>query len=74
MDPKTGSPLENEMISVTVRTSNAMSADGYDNVLIGMGIKKAFTFLKYHKGLEAYFIYQDADGTVRDTASLGFFK
>ena len=23
---------------------------------------------------EAYFIYQDADGTVRDTASLGFFK
>ena len=74
MDPKTGSPLENEMISVTVRTSNAMSADGYDNVLIGMGIKKAFAFLKNHKGLEAYFIYQDADGTVRDTASLGFFK
>ena len=51
-----------------------MSADGYDNVLIGMGIKKAFAFLKKHKGLEAYFIYQDADGTVRDTASLGFFK
>ena len=74
MDPKTGSPLENEMISVTVRTSNAMSADGYDNVLIGMGLKKAFAFLKKHKGLEAYFIYQDANGTVRDTASLGFFK
>ena len=74
MDPKTGSPLENELISVTVRTSNAMSADGYDNVLIGMGIEKAFNFLKRHKGLEAYFIYQDTDGTVRDTASLGFFK
>jgi thiamine biosynthesis lipoprotein len=74
MDPKTGSPLENELISVTVRTSNAMSADGYDNVLIGMGIEKAFNFLKRHKGLEAYFIYQDADGTVRDTASMGFFR
>ena len=74
MDPKTGSPLENELISVTVRTSNAMSADGYDNVLIGMGIKKAFAFLKKHKELEAYFIYQDADGTVRDTASIGFFR
>lgn len=74
MDPKTGRPLENEMISVTVRTSNAMSADGYDNVLIGMGIKKAFAFLKKRKGLEAYFIYQDIDGTVRDTASMGFFK
>jgi thiamine biosynthesis lipoprotein len=39
-----------------------------------MGIKKAFAFLKKHKELEAYFIYQDADGTVRDTASIGFFK
>lgn len=74
MDPKTGRPISNEMISVTVKTKDAMSADGYDNVLIGMGIEKAFAFLKKHKGLEAYFIYQDADGMVRDTASVGFFR
>jgi len=74
MDPKTGRPISNEMISVTVKTKDAMSADGYDNVLIGMGIEKAFAFLKRHKGLEAYFIYQDADGMVRDTASVGFFR
>jgi FAD:protein FMN transferase len=74
IDPKTGRPIENEIISVTVRSSNAMSADGYDNVLIGMGIKKAFDFLKKHKGLEAYFIYKDADETVRDIASMGFLK
>ena len=74
MDPKTGRPISNEMISVTVKTKDAMSADGYDNVLIGMGIDKAFAFLKKHKGLEAYFIYQDANGTVRDTASVGFFR
>lgn len=74
MDPKTGRPISNELISVTVKTKDAMSADGYDNVLIGMGIEKAFAFLKKHKGLEAYFIYQDVDGSVRDTASLGFFR
>ncbi len=74
MDPKTGRPIDNEMISVTVRTKDAMSADGYDNVLIGQGIEKAFAFLKKHKGLEAYFIYQDEKGAVRDTASAGFFK
>ena len=74
MDPKTGRPIENEMISVTVRTANAMSADGYDNVLIGKDLEKAFAFLKKHKGLEAYFIYQDKNGKVRDTASTGFFK
>ena len=74
MDPKTGRPIDNKMISVTVKTRNAMSADGYDNVLIGLGIEKAFDFLKKHKGLDAYFIYQDENGVVRDTASAGFFK
>ncbi len=74
MNPKTGRPIENEMISVTVRTANAMSADGYDNVLIGKDLEKAFDFLKKHKGLEAYFIYQDKNGTIKDTASTGFFK
>ncbi|SDL65102.1 thiamine biosynthesis lipoprotein [Daejeonella rubra] len=74
MDPKTGRPIDNEMISVTVRSHNAMSADGYDNVLIGMGIERAFAFLKKHKELDAYFIYRDGDGVVRDTASVGFFR
>jgi thiamine biosynthesis lipoprotein len=74
MNPKTGRPIDNEMISVTVRSHNAMSADGYDNVLIGMDIKRGFAFLKKHKQLDAYFIYRDEDGTVRDTASVGFFR
>jgi len=74
MDPETGRPIDNEMISVTVRSHNAMSADGYDNVLIGMGIERAFAFLKKHKELDAYFIYRDGDGVVRDTASVGFFR
>jgi thiamine biosynthesis lipoprotein len=74
MDPKTGRPIDNKMISVTVKSRNAMSADGYDNVLIGLGIEKAFDFLKKHKGLDAYFIYSDESGAVRDTASARFFK
>lgn len=74
MDPKSGRPINNELISVTVRTRNAMSADGYDNVLIGMGIENAFAFLKKHKGLEAYFIYKDEKSSIKDTASVGFFR
>jgi thiamine biosynthesis lipoprotein len=74
MDPKPGRPIEYKMISVTVKTRDAMSADGYDNVLIGLGIEKSFDFLKKHKGLEAYFIYRDDHDVVRDTASAGFFK
>ncbi len=74
MNPKTGRPIENNMISVTVKTKNAMSADGYDNVLIGKNIEQAFAFLKKHKGLDAYFIYQDKNGAIKDTSSTGFFK
>ena len=74
MNPKTGRPIDNKMISVTVKTKDAMSADGYDNVFIGLGIEKSFAFLKKHKGMEAYFIYRNDNGVVRDTASAGFFK
>jgi thiamine biosynthesis lipoprotein len=74
MDIKTGYPLDNEIISVTVRAKNTMSADGYDNALIGMGIKKAFEFLKKHKKIDAYFIYKDENGLLRDTATQKFFR
>jgi len=74
MNPKTGRPIENEMISVTVRSEKAMSADGYDNVLIGKDLENAFAFLKKHRGLEAYFIYKDKHGAIKDTASAKFFR
>ena len=74
MNPKTGYPLQNEMISVTVWAKDAITADGYDNALMGMGITKSFQFLKKHKELEAYFIYHDKNGAVKDTATGGFKK
>lgn len=74
IDPKSGYPIQNEMISVTVWAKDAMSADGYDNALMGMGLKKALEFVAQQEELEAFFIYQKADGTVADTASLGFYQ
>ena len=74
IDPKTGHPIQNEMISVTVVADDAITADGYDNALMNMGLKKALTFVRKQKNLEAYFIYHKADGSVADTASAGFYK
>lgn len=74
IDPKTGYPLDNELISVTVLAGDAMTADAYDNALMGMGLKKAFDFVNRHKKLEAYFIYRKTDGSVADTATAGFTK
>jgi thiamine biosynthesis lipoprotein len=72
IDPKTGYPLENELISVTVWAKDAMTADAYDNALMGMGLVKAIDFVDHQKKLEAYFIYRHADGSVADTATIGF--
>jgi thiamine biosynthesis lipoprotein len=72
IDPKTGYPLENELISVTVWAQDAMTADAFDNALMGMGLVKAIDFVNRQKKLEAYFIYRQADGSVADTATIGF--
>lgn len=74
IDPKTGYPIQNEMISVTVVAKDAITADGYDNALMNMGLKEALTFVNKQKNLEAYFIYHKPDGSVADTASTGFYK
>jgi len=74
MDPGTGYPFQNELISVTVYAKDAITADGYDNALMGMGLQKAFAFLQQHPELEAYFIYHRSGGAVKDTATAGFYK
>jgi FAD:protein FMN transferase len=73
INPKTGYPIENEMISVTVVAEDAITADAYDNALMNMGLKKAMKFVNRQKNLEAYFIYHKPDGSVADTASAGFY-
>jgi thiamine biosynthesis lipoprotein len=72
IDPKTGYPFQNELISVTVVAPDALTADAYDNALMGMGLAQALAFLQRHASLQAYLIYQRSDGTVADTATQGF--
>lgn len=74
MDAKTGYPLDNELISVTVRAKDAITADGYDNVLMGLGLSKAMSFLRKNKHIQAHFIYLKTDGSIGNIASPGFFE
>lgn len=73
INPHTGYPFENTLISATVWAADAITADGYDNVLMGLGLEKSFSFLKRHKEMEAYFIFTRPDGSVGDTATKGFY-
>ncbi|MDR6805351.1 thiamine biosynthesis lipoprotein [Dyadobacter sp. BE34] len=72
IDPRTGFPVQREIISATVVAPEAITADGFDNALLAAGIDGAFEILSAHPGLEAYLIYRKPDGTVADTASAGF--
>jgi FAD:protein FMN transferase len=72
INPFTGYSFQNELISVTVWAKDAITADGYDNALMGMGLKKALQFIQTKKDIEAYFIYRQQDGTIKDTSTKGF--
>ncbi len=74
INPKTGYPLDNEMISVTVFAKDAITADGYDNALMAMNPKEALAFVAKRKQLAVYIIYKKENGEIADTLSTGFKK
>jgi len=72
IDPRTGYPLDNELISVTLFAQDAITADGYDNAVMAMHLDDALQFVDKHPSLEAYIIYHDKEGNVVDTMTNGF--
>ena len=74
IDPKTGYPLKNEMVSVTVFAKNAITADGYDNAFMAMHVKEALAFVQKRRNMEIYIIYIKQNGELADTLSAGFKK
>jgi thiamine biosynthesis lipoprotein len=74
IDPHSGYPFSNNLLSVTVWAEDGITADGYDNALMGMGLAKAMDFMKVHPSMEAYFIYRDETGAIKSTFTPGFKK
>ncbi len=72
IDPKSGYPLSNSLISVTVYSRDAITADGYDNAIMAMNIDEAMAFVSAKKNMEAYIIYHRKDGSIADTLTKGF--
>lgn len=72
LDPRSGYPISNELISVTIVAPDAITADALDNALMGMGLQQALRFVEKRPALAAHFIYHRADGSVSDTMSSRF--
>lgn len=62
IDPSSGEPINNDLVSVTVYAKDAITADAYDNALMVMGLKKAIRFVNKRKDMAAYFIYRKKNG------------
>jgi FAD:protein FMN transferase len=64
IDPFTGYPAKNNLLSATVIANDCMTADAYATSFMVMGLEKSKQFLSENKdlGLEVFFIY-DENGT-----------
>jgi len=76
IDPHTGYPYNNSLLSVTVIADDALTADGYDTGLMVLGLEGARALLKRHPELDAYMIYSDEKGKyqVEYTKGIQFAK
>ena len=62
IDPRTGRPVQHNILSSTVLASDCATADAYATSFMVLGLDEAKKVLKKHTELMAFFVYQDADG------------
>lgn len=62
LDPKTGYPTKNNLLSASVFAKECISSDANATGILVMGLEKAKEFLQVHQELQAYLIYSDDKG------------
>ncbi|HSN47677.1 MAG TPA: FAD:protein FMN transferase [Flavobacterium sp.] len=65
IDPKTGYPTKNNLLSASVFAKECISSDANATGVLILGLEKAKVFLKKHPELQAYLIYSDDKGNYR---------
>lgn len=74
INPETGYPISNGMVSATIIAPDAITADALDNVCMVLGPDESLKFLRQYTNVEAYLVYEKADGNISDTATPGFSR
>jgi len=69
IDPKTGLPVQHNILSATVLAPSCAIADAYATAFMVMGLERAQKILQRHPELCAYLIYTDAKGNYATWAS-----
>ncbi len=74
IDPKTGFPSHNTLLSTSVVCDDCVTADAYATAFLVMGLDKSKELLKKLPGIEVYFVYSDQQGNYQVFFSDGMKK
>ena len=71
LNPKTGYPIQRQILSASVIADNCTMADGYATAFMVMGYQAAERFLQQHPELEAFLVYSDEHGQIKTFKTKG---
>ena len=74
IDPRTGYPVQHNILSSTVIADNCAKADAYATAFMVLGLDSAKIICNAHPELDAYFIYEDKEGKLRTYSTEGMKK
>ena len=74
IDPKTGYPVEHNVLSATVMAENSVWADAMASICMVMGMEKSLPLIESMDGVEAYYIFVNDQNELETFATEGFQK
>ena len=74
IDPRTGYPVQHNILSATVIAEDCMTADALATAFMVMGLEEAETFCKANPKIDAYFIYSGDNGEFKTYYTEGMKK
>lgn len=74
INPKTGYPVDHNLLSATVIAPTAMQADAFATAFMVMGVDSSLAVCKRIENMECYLIYSDKEGKYGIAMTDGFKK
>ena len=72
INPKTGYPVEHQLLSVTVMAENSVWADALASICMVMGMELSLPLIQGMDGVEAYYIFVNDQNELETFATEGF--
>ena len=74
INPKTGYPVEHQLLSATVLADNSVWADALASICMVMGMEQSLPLIESMDGVEAYYIFVNEEGVLETFATEGFSR